>query len=365
MHTIEYGNFITIKKNWENFKKLIDSTIKKLPFQYEEENDTYEIFALDDKIVYICNIFKDGYEPRGATQEEINENTMWRTDFETNFKSRGNIQLIKYDPDFNPITIPQQRAGTKYNAISFNFCDKTTWYYASTPANEILTDSGDGLTFNSTHTYWIDLTHGKVTFEDDIIFNNNKWYVAITSDSVAMIEDVDYTVNYVNGTVTFASSQSGKTIEATYWYAGSSLFVVRPPVGKKLELTRVEVQFSSDIQLNDTMTFNVYGYAGVFAPQYVPVPYSALDVIPLGRPLKYKNGKDYLNESNGTYPVIPPFGGTSRGIQSSSITFPWTYLTKTQLLYSAGMQVMISMQNHTPHGGEFATVTLYCVVDDE
>jgi hypothetical protein len=263
-------------------------------------------------------------------------------------------------------------AGTKFNVFSVNWCDKTTWYEKSIGVvAEALSDSGNGLTFNSAHANWIDMTHGKMTAEDDLTAGGN-YLVTITSDGAPKTQSPpgttsgDYQVNFPAGTVTFNVSQAGKAVVATYWYATTGAFTVKPLAGKKVTILYVEVQFSKDIVLNDTMVFQPFGYAGVFAPQLVPTPYAATDLIPIQAPNKYKSARDFVNESNGCYPLIPGFGGGNwRGLSAETITLPWRYLTRTELFSSYGMEIRVSMQNNTPHTGELGTATFYCISEDE
>jgi hypothetical protein len=277
------------------------------------------------------------------------------------------------DPDGNLKMVPEPLAGSKFNIISVNWCDKCSWYETSVKVtDEVLTDSGDGLTFNSTHTGWTDMKHGRITDEDNILTNNpSKWVVTVKSDGVTKTESpmlttsADYQVDYPLGKVTFNSSQASKTILATYWYGVSGLFTVKPLPGKKIKILYVEVQFSKNIVLNDAMTFQAFGYAGVFAPQYVPAPYAATDLIPLQPANKYKRASDFVNESNGCYPLVPAFGGANRGLQNEVITLPWKYLTRTDLLSSAGMEIRVGMENNVPHTGELGTATFYCISESE
>lgn len=288
--------------------------------------------------------------------------------------SAGTIVKLNIDSDGNLSNIPQPRSGTKFNVITHNWCDKTTWYLESTKVTtETLTDSGNGLTFNSANTFWVDMKHGKVTDEDNICaINGNKWLSIITVNDVTKTESPagtttgDYQINYRTGVVTFNATQAGNTVKATYWYAGSGTFIFKPLAGKKIKLLSVEVQFSIDLELKDTLLFTPYGYAGVFAPQYVPVPYAATDLIPLAAPNKYKKIHDFINEANGTYPVIPIVGGnTWRGMTKEIITFPWNYVARTDIHSSYGMQIKISMENNIEQGGELATATFYALSENE
>jgi hypothetical protein len=287
--------------------------------------------------------------------------------------AQGAVKQWPIDPDGNLRIVPEPLAGSKFNVISVNWCDKCSWYETSVKVtDEALTDSGDGLTFNSAHTSWIDMKHGRLTDEDNILASNpTKWVVTAKSDGVTKAESpmlttsADYQVDYPLGKITFNSSQAGKTILATYWYGVSGQFTVKPLPGKKIKILYVEVQFSKNIVLNDTMIFQAFGYAGVFAPQYVPTPYAATDLVPLQPANKYKRASDFVNESNGCYPLNPAFGGADRGLQNDVITLPWKYLTRTDLISAAGMEIRVGMENNVPHTGELGTATFYCISESE
>jgi hypothetical protein len=286
----------------------------------------------------------------------------------------GNTQPAKIDSDGYLQTTIIAPSGQKVNYISVNWCDKCSWYEGSTEVtSETLTDSGNGLLFNSAHTHWIDMKHGRMTFEDAILAANpGKWVVSVTSDGVAKTEstpgtiDHDYQVDYDAGTITFNASQAGKTVVAHYWYAAGSQYTIKPRPGYKLTLMRVEVQFSQDIVLNDSAVFQAYGYVQVFAPQYCPTPYPLNTLIPLGTSYVYKSAADYMNESNGTYPIIPAFGGSGwRSSGQPVITLPWEYLSRTEISSAAGMQIVVKMKDDVSHGGELATATFYTIESAE
>jgi hypothetical protein len=285
----------------------------------------------------------------------------------------GAHKPIPFDGDGNIKFVTEQPIGTKIVIVSVNWCDKCSWYEGSTKVTEeTLTDAGAGLTFNSSQDFWIDMRHGRITNEDGILADNpGKWISTVTVDGVAKTESppgttsADYQIDYPNGNITFNSSQAGKLVKATYWYAVDGLFTLKPLPGKKLKILFVEVQFSKDIVLQGTMRFVARGYAGVFAPQYVPVPFAATDLIEISTPNLYKTAFDYVNESNGCYPIIPAFGGGGwRGLSQEVLTLPWKYVTRTDLLSAAGMEIRITMENNVPQQGQLATATFYCISEN-
>jgi hypothetical protein len=240
------------------------------------------------------------------------------------------------------------------DVISPNWCDRTTWHdSAEQITDQALTDSGDGLTWNSPHTNWIDTYHGKLTGEDEL----SGMRAVVKADGVTLTEDEpfggaqgDYSVDYAAGTVTFHASQAGKAVTATYCRENGSAWVIKPDPGKVLRLTTVEVQFSKDIVLNDTVTFQLY-----------------VGGAPYGPPTTYKTMMDYINEAAGSYAEIPAMGGGSRGTTQPIQIFRWPYAERasTDLKSSLAMEVHIKLANNNHFGGAKAIATFYGVSENE
>ena len=283
----------------------------------------------------------------------------------------------KKSPSGLPITMQSHREGTPVDFLSPNWCDKTTWWYTSTPVvDETLTDSGDGLTWDSVNVVWIDVTHGKITQEHRIHATHK---LVVKVDSVEKTEhppgttDGDYTVDHLLGKVTFDASQAGKTVTATYSKMVDSAWVVTPDTGKKIRFTVVEVQFTHDIVLNDTVVFEFYGIVDVFAPQLLdsadpPGPFPSGTKIPLGSPRRYQTMMDYINEAQRAYAEFPAIGGGSwRGLQQKVQILRWPYQEEAtrDLMAAAGMEVRIRLENDNEFGGTNAYVTLYAMSEEE
>jgi len=273
-----------------------------------------------------------------------------------------------------PFTMPAWREGNPTDFMSHNWCDKTTWYtMSSRVVNEVLTENS-ATEFASANPYWIDVTHGKITQEYRLY---DSYYVAVTVDDVAMTEsspdttDGDYQVDYETGVVTFNSSQSGKTVKATYSYATTSDFFVEPNPGTKLRFTAVEAQFSTDLVLTDTVIFDFEGYVQYYAPQLVNdvnpdyvTSFPTGTRIPLGYRREYKTMYDYIAEAQRAYPEIPALGGPGwRGLQNPIQVYRWPYQEDaTRDIDSAsGMRIRIKLSSDVPYGGSKASVTLYSI----
>lgn len=311
----------------------------------------------------------------------------------------GNAIPTQFDDSGMPLSSPVKPFGMKFNAISPNWCDKTTWYEDSVKSEETLTGDPDGKTFTSDKVNWIDTLHGKLFDEDALVAklgpdvdeppptpgssssssssqpeNFDKLRVRAFVDGVRKyenspgLEDKDFTVNYAEGKIVFNdTSYSGKQVDAVFWYENGSTWTIAPPAGAKIQLMRVELQFCKDIALRDTMVFSAYGYVKAFAPYLMNPPYNLPPehLIPIDAPIRYKAASDYVGESNGAFPVIPAFGGSYEGgwrAQAKDvITLVWDYVARTDLYSSKGMCLKITTEKGMAHQGDFATVTFYCL----
>jgi hypothetical protein len=262
---------------------------------------------------------------------------------------------------------------------SSDWTDKTTWYFTSTiVSNEMLTNSdGYYINYNTAHLNLIDTYHGKLTTEDFLKdAAGNSYRVSVWVDGVKKTEQDphyeaggDFTINYFTGVITFLTPlTSSNVVTATYHYAVNSIFTIAPSTGKQLRLSVVEIQFSDDVVITDTASFQPYGFVDYFAPQYMTTnggPYPPGTKIPLGNPINYKTIQDYLNDSKKSYPPYPAMGGSGwRGIQRPSITMDWDYEGQKILRSDQGMEIRVSLAHNTPFGGGFATATFYCTSEN-
>jgi len=263
-------------------------------------------------------------------------------------------------PSGTPLMEPQPREGSSAIVVSYNWCDPCTWYGDSVQVtDEQLSDSGNGLTWDSAHSNWIDLVHGRLYGEDRI---SSLYRPVVKVNGVQMTERPafaneggDYLVDYTAGTVTFFASQAGHTVTADYSYENGSTLYVRPEAGKVLIVEDSEVQFSLDIIMNDTIMFQPWAYN----------PYDLPNKVPVAQATVYKKIHDFIDESRGVYPVIPAIGGPVRGTQHDTLNFPFLYKTIKELRSSQGVEVRVWLKDHKHMDGEFATATFYCTSKDE
>jgi len=262
------------------------------------------------------------------------------------------------------------------NFFSHNWCDKCTWAEKATlVTDETATDSGDHTTYTLAHQFVIDLRHGRVTQEDfysDPTGQTNTHWVVVKVNGTAKVEKDahtgtgDFTVNYEEGKIVFASAlNANDVVTVSYHYAGSSEITIVPFPGTKLVINLAEIQFSADFVMNDTVVYAVYGPIDIWAPQYLQAnggPYPAGTKIPLKR-FVYKRVQDFLNDAMRAYPTYPAMGGDSsnwRAMSQPVIVFDWDYLRSKAIDSALGLEIRCKLQHDTPFGGKYATVTFYC-----
>lgn len=279
--------------------------------------------------------------------------------------------------------------GSRKTLVSHNFCDPTTWVtYSTQVSNETPSTLTSGLVFEVANDNIIDTFHGKL-WEENKLDSGYRVVVETSSDSgttwTARDEedphiaestgsaDGDYVIDYATGVITFHSSIGSDLIRVSYYYADltdpmASHFVVTPTAGKTLKLRRAEVQFSTDLELTDTVKFETYGYVDVFAPQLLianggPLPSGTK--IPINETI-YNTMRDFYNEANGAQPTYPALGGSGwRGLQVPIVVLQWDYAAVLPLSSAAGMETHVYLDNNEAFGGTYATATMYGLSEDE
>jgi hypothetical protein len=316
----------------------------------------------------------------------VHDSIQERTDQVLPVSDANRLKVEIYKPTGKGLTI-----------LSHDFTDETTWYYDSYRVinDELVNPFGDGNLYRSDRKNWIDLLHGKVTREKDIVdddtnFSNGPFLPIVRVNGVEKQEGVDYIVDYHNGEVCFqwpnpfvsdwyhnrnapgrflgmGPLSPSDVVTADYSAATTSNFYIKPNPGKVLRINKVECQFSLDIYIDTELSFEVWAYA---PPQYgfppgtkVPVP---------GEARRYRGAKDYINEGNEGTGYISQFGGglrtpgaTHRGVRHNIGIFPFDYISTLNLQSSLGLEIRIKLLHDRPYNGEYATVTLYCEEEDE
>ena len=272
---------------------------------------------------------------------------------------------------------------------SHNFCDPCSWYQGSIKVeDEILQPTGNGFViFRANNKNWIDLYHGRITREN--VYNEN-YQVVIKVNDVEKIEGQDYLVDYPNGEIIFSwrnpfvsdcaynpllptplnlgigALSENDEVMATYHYANSSCFTIKPKSNQVIRINLTEVQHSQETLIATSMLFQ----------PWMPNPSNPEQMIPIpdaygGELAVYKGVQDFLNEGNGGVGTIKAFGGgmpilgiTKRGIRHDISVYPFDYLKTKDLRGDMGVELRIWCLHDIPLDGEFGTVTSYCTIED-
>lgn len=264
--------------------------------------------------------------------------------------------------------------GSELIVATHDYCRKYTWFQSSVRVtDEALTDSGDGLTWDMANEFAIDLTHGYVLDEDRFrALVPHGYDIVVTVGGVPKTQREayeaaggDYTVDYAAGTITSVSgSWAGQAVLASYSYATNSTFDLIPASGRAVDINESEVQFSDDVDMNDSFIVEILGWVQVFAPElwdgFVPPgPLPTNTQIPLGTQV-YKRVSQLVDEARGAFPVIPASGGAARGMAHATIGFPFQYQAVKRLWDKYGMVMRMRTAHDRVIGGEHATATFYC-----
>ena len=251
-----------------------------------------------------------------------------------------------------------RKDGSGVVIVSYNWCDKRTWYQASTRKTGHTLTQDTGLVYESGIANWIDLTHGRLYREDMVsashlvnVYDDGE---ELTGRAPFADSGGDYVVDYAAGKVTLAQAPSG-VVTADFSHENGSLFKIQPAAGKRLWVEDSKVQFSTNIVLNDTVHFQAWAYDPEDYPNKKAVTSATT----------YKTAGDYIDEAKNTLPQIPAFGGASRGLSQPTLTLPFQYLQLKELYASQGLEIRVWLENDTEFGGERATATFYCTSMDE
>jgi len=311
----------------------------------------------EDELDAIVSVH-DG-EPLGGTAKTV----------EVTNTSIGVSLTSEKKTDDNRIRVAVEKSNMSRKTLySHDWSDPCTWYEQSVRvANEVATDSGDQTRYTLAHTYVIDNYHGRLSEEDYLTDSDGYSYrVIVKVNDVQKTEQDphygtggDYTISYEDGYIDFLAALNAEDeVKVTYHYQNGSRFTIKPLAGKCLDLSLAEIQFSTDIQLNDTIVFATYGLADVFAPGYYPPG----TMIPLVNPIKYKTLKDFYNDAVRAYPKMSALGGSNwRSANFEAVVLDWDYVSAVRLHGTYGMEIRVELEHNEPVQGTFATATFYCV----
>lgn len=257
-------------------------------------------------------------------------------------------------------TLPIQAlppSGMKSNQISQNWCDPTTWWYSSVrvSSEEATTEDPERKIWSVAHKPMIDVFHGKITGER--VLEGHRVSVTVNGGQKAEQDPHygtggDFVVDYASGTITFTSSiPEGSAPVVSYNYENGSTWVISPGPGETWLLKGAESQFSDDVEMLDTMVYEIWAY-GPNPPE------KAMACMPDF----YNCIQDFINDSNKAYPAVPALGGSGwRGSKRPVTVFAWDFQTTTDIRSDWGMELRVRLEHDTPYKGTFATGTFYFI----
>lgn len=288
------------------------------------------------------------------------------------------ISQAPQNPDGVPIVeLALRRSETgfiNFTICTHDFSDRTTWYQKSVAVTgETLTDLGDGTDFNSANANWINMNSSKLTVDykkvlerDGSLTTASLRYAVIKVNGTTKTEgaSADYTIDYATGVVTFAVSQTGNTVTASYYHNNGvshcSEFLFVPPPGYCYRVEHIESQFSKNTTFNDSVsveiwaggvtggnTVNISAYGG-FAGAYFDAGYGQSRTT-------YRNMNDLINWCNNQYPTVPACGALVNDI----MIFPFLYLIHPVIDATLGILVRLYLPNDNALTAEICTITLY------
>ena len=245
--------------------------------------------------------------------------------------------------------------GDSSTIVSHDFSKPTSWFQFSKPiVKEALTlVTGNTFISSSARINWIDLFHGKVYDEDNVVIQNpGKYDVKIYLGDVIQAANT-YTVNYEEGKITFNGPVVG-AVTGSFFYSDKSYYTIKPKPGKILSINAAEVQFSAGTLLNSAFVFEAWATINhpVYGVMTVQVPGSAI---------YYKNAKDFISACNEGQGLIPAWGELTKDVH----VFPFNYARPKPMKASQNVEIRVYCKNHLPVSSEMATATFYVTIDNE
>jgi hypothetical protein len=162
---------------------------KRLSLQYDEDNELYKLFLLDDKIVYLCIIYKGTVPVESGITQVDNDND--KTDFETNYKNYCN-----YPINFNPLLDPRiihKFGNITTTAVTEVLCSTRTYNEQAAQAQRSVksssaqdADAGSGA--KAVRLVYLDSNYVK---KSEIITLNGTTAVATVATDIRFVESFD------------------------------------------------------------------------------------------------------------------------------------------------------------------------------
>jgi hypothetical protein len=360
---------VIVDVTWTGLKSLLTS--KGLPLQLDTSvANQYRLFAVESTITYVAVIFLNTDNIEG----ESAQNAIDKADFEANYLAAVNAAVVSRNADGLPLQSVEPRLGTEVLYATHNYSDKTTWFGESVRVDgEVATDDGAGTTWSLANAFVIDMTHGKTFDEAQYVLDQQAenpsdphgYAVVVKVDAVLQTARApfatsggDYEVNYVTGQIVFFVSKAGQAVTVDYSYAAGSMFLIKPDDGTDIDIEGAKASWSDNFVMNDAVSFEVWGYAAVFAPQLGLPPGTKIPI----QTTSYLTLTQLTAEAIAYYPFAVAACGGARGIASPRHAVEFRYGTIRRLVSAVGLELHVRLENDIVMGGEFTSSTFYCTV---
>jgi len=259
-----------------------------------------------------------------------------------------------------------EASGVDIKLQTHDFGDSTTWYQSAVEVTgETLTDSGDGLTFDcllkgdpEASPIIIDIDSKRLPVRENYLlladgtFGKRGDFRAVVSvDAEEQTSGV--TINWVSGSVTFTSSQAGKTVTMDYHYATDSVFIIKPLATKKVEMKRARVVCSDVDYGGNVVQFDLFAGGSDYP--------SGNDLSPYNRfAFRYRSNVDFLTNCDNHF--IVELAGYTYPIHK----FIFDYDNLIILKASYGMELHLSLKEDVAiSDAEVAVATFSMEIENE
>jgi hypothetical protein len=233
-----------------------------------------------------------------------------------------------------------------FDSVSHDFADPCTWWQnAVIVSNETLTTT-DNLTYSFAHPY---VTNAHKVIDTSKLPSTKILQVLVNGSSIDYTDiSIVSSIDWTNGTITFAASQVGKTITASYSYtdmtaANRSTWTLTPDPNTVIAITGARVKMSKNLVYHSPTVFNIK-----INPAIIPSGLAAQKI--------YYGLRDFVGFSS-RWEVMPAIGDFTSDI----VHLLYDYQGSIMLDASLGMYAELSLSTNIPHEGEIGLVTFQCV----
>lgn len=258
----------------------------------------------------------------------------------------------------------QARTGTEVLYHTHDYSDRSTWFQESTRvvgAPAVDQSGGAGTSFAVTGPV-VDLTHGKLTYENTYVSDQQAgnpsdphgYGVTVYKDGVAQVERApfassggDYILDYETGLITPEVPWPGATVTVDYSRVNGSSFTIAPDAGYVLHVEGGAFFYADPITLNDTIVYEILAGGTVVG---------VLKTIKTWRNVQELGAAFY-----GPIPAQPGPRGTNAPLYAVKVEF----LAQRDIRSSQALSLRVRLENDQPITSDRAVIRWDCTVEPE